>query len=130
MAGAAEESFDGAELSLATTFKPRDPPLVDVGSLGEIALSEAPALSCSAHEHRCIGHLVAFQKMFSEPYSEDMFGAGIVAAAIGAVLFHTALGNTLRANANATIPFGRNPRVSTRGSVAFCVRGGRGAEQR
>ncbi len=52
-----------------------------------------------------------------------MFVAGIVAAAIGIVLFHTALGSTLRANLNATIPFGRNPKVVPRGSVAMRAAG-------
>lgn len=50
MTGAAEDSIDGAELSLATALEPRDPPLIDVGPLGEIALSEATALACGAHE--------------------------------------------------------------------------------
>lgn len=46
-----------------------------------------------------------------------MFVAGIVAASVGIVLFDIALGKTLRANATARIPFGRNPREVPPGSI-------------
>lgn len=52
-----------------------------------------------------------------------MFVAGVVAAVLGIVLFHVALGKTLRANASDRIPAGRRPTVSPRGSVALRAAG-------
>ncbi|WP_431074388.1 hypothetical protein [Microbacterium phyllosphaerae] len=46
-----------------------------------------------------------------------MFVAGIASAVIGIVLFHVALGRTLRANAGVRIPFGARPRETPPGSV-------------
>lgn len=48
-----------------------------------------------------------------------MFAVGIVAAVMGIVLFHAALGKTLRANAEVRIPFGRRPEHAPRGSIAM-----------
>ncbi|KQR39483.1 hypothetical protein [Microbacterium sp. Leaf159] len=46
-----------------------------------------------------------------------MFIAGIASAVIGIVLFHMALGRTLRANAGVRIPFGGRPREIPHGSI-------------
>lgn len=62
MTSAAEKSFDGGELSLATTFKARNSPLVDLRSSSEILLGQATTLSCGAHKRRRIGHRVTSQK--------------------------------------------------------------------
>jgi len=48
---------------------------------------------------------------------EGMFVAGITASVVGIVLFHPALGRTLRANAGAPIPFGGRPREIPPGSI-------------
>jgi len=46
-----------------------------------------------------------------------MFIVGVLAAVAGIVLFHTALGRTITANATARIPFGSRPPVSPHGTV-------------
>ncbi|WP_318391090.1 hypothetical protein [Microbacterium maritypicum] len=48
---------------------------------------------------------------------EGMFIVGLVAAVFGIVVFHVALGESLRANPTEQIPMGRRPKVSPRGSV-------------
>lgn len=52
-----------------------------------------------------------------------MFVVGLVAAVLGTVLFHVALGKTLRANATDQIPMGRRPKASPQGSVQMRATG-------
>ncbi|KQZ25175.1 hypothetical protein ASD43_13075 [Microbacterium sp. Root553] len=52
-----------------------------------------------------------------------MFVAGVVAAVLGIVLFHVALGRTLRANAADRIPMGGRTKTIPRGSVAMRAAG-------
>lgn len=46
-----------------------------------------------------------------------MFVVGMIAAVVGIVLFHTALGKTISANPTAHLPFERRPPISPRGTV-------------
>nr|WP_201468737.1 hypothetical protein [Microbacterium hydrocarbonoxydans] len=46
-----------------------------------------------------------------------MFVVGVITAVAGIVLFHTALGYTIKANPTARLPFGRRPPISPRGTV-------------
>lgn len=48
-----------------------------------------------------------------------MFAFGITAAVVGIVIFHTALGMTLRANATTRVPLGRNPQKTPNRSTAL-----------
>lgn len=48
-----------------------------------------------------------------------MFVFGMTAAVVGIVIFHTALGMTLRANATTRVPFGRAPRKTPDRSIAL-----------
>lgn len=48
-----------------------------------------------------------------------MFAFGIAAAVVGIVLFHTALGMTLRANATTRVAVGRKPQKTPDRSIAL-----------
>ncbi|WP_309128149.1 hypothetical protein [Microbacterium sp.] len=52
-----------------------------------------------------------------------MFALGVLAATVGAILFHVSLGMTLRANSAVRVPFRRNAAIVPPGSIALRAAG-------
>ncbi|MFD5214492.1 hypothetical protein [Microbacterium sp. NPDC058345] len=58
-----------------------------------------------------------------------MFALGVLAATVGAVLFHVSFGRTLRANRAVRVPFHRNAAIVPPASTALRAAGAGRAEE-